>query len=60
MFFLGFRTEYYRKKNGTQFYIYTLLKGMDDSECAGFEFFSNFDSANLGRVEYVSPNESGK
>ncbi|KAK5650757.1 hypothetical protein RI129_001786 [Pyrocoelia pectoralis] len=26
---------------------------MDDLECAGFEFFSNFDSANLARVEYV-------
>lgn len=31
---------------------------MDDLECAGFEFFSNFDSANLSKVEYVPPNES--
>uniref|UniRef100_A0A1Y1L9X4 tubulin-glutamate carboxypeptidase n=1 Tax=Photinus pyralis TaxID=7054 RepID=A0A1Y1L9X4_PHOPY len=31
---------------------------MDDLECAGFEFFSNFDSANLSRVEYVPCFES--
>lgn len=31
-----------------------------DVERAGFEFFSNFDSANLAKVEYVPPNESGK
>ncbi|KAF5274443.1 hypothetical protein FQR65_LT04359 [Abscondita terminalis] len=31
---------------------------MDDLECAGFEFFSNFDSANLSKVECVPPTES--
>lgn len=31
---------------------------MDDLECAGFEFFSNFDSANLSRIEYVPCFES--
>lgn len=47
-------------ENGKLPHSYTLLKGMDeqDAECAGFEFFSNFDSANLAKVEYVPPNES--
>lgn len=35
---------------------------MDGIKCGGFEFFNNFDSANLARVEYVpqNQNDSGK
>lgn len=29
-------------------------------ECGGFLFYSNFDSGNLARVEWVPRNESGK
>ncbi|KAF5276856.1 hypothetical protein FQA39_LY06407 [Lamprigera yunnana] len=31
---------------------------MDDLECAGFEFFSSFDSANLSKVEYIPSNDT--
>lgn len=33
---------------------------MDGYQCGDFEFFSNFDSANIAKVEQVPHNESSK
>lgn len=33
---------------------------MDGYQCGGFEFFSNFDSANIAKVEQVPLHESSK
>lgn len=33
---------------------------MEGIVCAQFIFYNDFDSANLARVEYVPPHESGK
>lgn len=33
---------------------------MESLKCAGFDFFNNFDSANLARVEQVPLDELGK
>lgn len=33
---------------------------MEGIVCAQFIFYNDFDSANLARVEYVPPEESGK
>lgn len=33
---------------------------MGSLDCAGFIFYSNFDSGNLAKVEWVPKTESGK